>query len=114
MAESLRYMTNEQGTRIGVVLDLAEYHRLIQQPLDADLLPGLSQAELQALAQSRLAPVAQARLDELLARLAAVPLAAEETAELDQLLEQVDQLTILKTRARYTLARQEALTTIGM
>ena len=114
MTESLRYMTNEQGARIGVVLDLAEYHRLIQQPLDADLLPGLSQAELQALAQSRLAPAAQARLDELLARLAAAPLAAEETAELDQLLEQVDQLTILKTRARYTLARQEALATIGM
>ncbi len=108
MSEQLRYLTDDKGERIGVLLDLQEYHRLTNQELDKDLLIGLSQAELQALAQTKLAPTAQARLDELLARNAESSLSAEETAELDPLLEQVDQLTILKTRAKYTLNCQEA------
>jgi hypothetical protein len=51
---------------------------------------------------------AQARLGELLASNARQQLAAPEAAELDLLLERVDQLTILKTRARFTLQHQQA------
>ena len=109
MSEQLHYITDDKGERIGVLLDMEEYGRLTKQVMDRDILTGLSQAELQALARSMLAPTAQARLDELLARNAESLLSVEEIVELDQLLEHIDQLTILKTRAKYTLAHQEAL-----
>ena len=75
---------------------------------DPELLVGLSDGELEALAESLLAPSAQARLDELLSGNAEGRLSATERAELDRLLERIDQLTILKTRARYTLHHQQA------
>lgn len=75
---------------------------------DPELLTSLSHGELEALAESLLAPVAQARLDELLARNQENRLSAAEEIELDRLLTRVDQLTLLKTRARYTLAQQAA------
>jgi hypothetical protein len=74
---------------------------------DAELLLGLSDDELQALADSKLAPSAQARLDELLQRNAEGGLDDRASAELDRLLAQVDQLTILKTRARYTASSRD-------
>jgi hypothetical protein len=73
---------------------------------DSELLVGLSVEELEALADGLLAPAAQARLDELLARRKEKPLSAAEERELDSLLQRVDQLTILKTRARYTLHQE--------
>lgn len=73
---------------------------------DSELLVGLSDDELEALADSMLAPSPQARLDELVERNVENQLAADEQAELDRLLARVDQLTILKTRARYTLRQQ--------
>lgn len=76
----------------------------------SELLIGLSDGELDALADSMLAPSAQARLDELLARNTENQLSAEEQAELDRLLDRVDQLTILKTRAKYTLHQKAAAT----
>lgn len=112
MSEALRYVTNEQGERIAVLLDLEVYRKLASQDVsDPDLLNGLSEAELQALAKSNLAPTAQTRLDDLLSRNAEGQLSSEETTELDQLLEQVDQLNILKTRARYTLKHRASLAT---
>ena len=75
---------------------------------DPELLVGLSDGELEALAESLLAPSAQARLDELLTRNAESHLSAKDKAELDRLLERIDQLTLLKTRARYTLHHQQA------
>jgi hypothetical protein len=75
---------------------------------DPELLVGLSEGELEALAESLLAPSAQARLDDLLARNAEDQLSSKEQAELDRLLERIDQLTVLKTRARYTLRHQQA------
>jgi hypothetical protein len=78
---------------------------------DAELLVGLSVEELEALADSLLAPAAQARLDDLLARQKEKQLSADEERALDGLLRKVDQLTILKTRARYTLNRQRAAVT---
>ena len=107
MARSRRYITNEQGERIGVLLDLDEYQQLTRiSQADPELLTGLSAAEIQALAQSALAPAEQSRLADLLARNVDTTLSEAEQAELDRLLHHVDQLTILKTRARYTLAHQ--------
>ena len=73
---------------------------------ESELLVGLSDDELEALADSMLAPSAQARLDELVGRNAENQLTADERAELYRLLARVDQLTILKTRALYTLRQQ--------
>ncbi len=70
---------------------------------DPELLTTLNPSELQALAESCLAPAAQERLDILLARNNADELTDVESFALDQLLEQIDHLNILKTRARYTL-----------
>lgn len=75
---------------------------------NSELLVGLSVDELEALADSLLAPAAQARLDDLLARQKDQQLSADEETELDGLLQKVDQLTILKTRARYTLNQERA------
>ena len=55
-----------------------------------------------------LAPSIQARLDELIAHSKQRRLSPEEAMELDRLLAQADQLTLVKTRARYTLRRQQA------
>jgi len=105
MSTTRRYIIDEQGERIGVLLDLEEYQQLTRlSPSDADLLVGLSEDELQALAHSALAPAEQDRLDDLLARNADGQLSETEQGALDHLLHYVDQLSILKTRARYTLA----------
>jgi len=73
--------------------------------VDSEMLTGLSVAELEALADGLLAPARQARLDELLAKNGQGLLAGDdERRELDRLLELADQLTVLKTRARYTLS----------
>ena len=73
-----------------------------------ETLIGLSEGELIALADGLLVPAAQTRLDALLERNAEGRLTAAEESELDVLLAKVDQLNILKTRARYTLRTQEA------
>jgi hypothetical protein len=58
-----RYIIDELGGRIGVLLDQEEYQQLTCfTPSDPDLLVGLSEAELQALAHSALAPAEQERL----------------------------------------------------
>ena len=75
---------------------------------DSELLLGLGIAELEALADGLLAPAAQAHLDDLLTRNKEQQLTAEEITELDRLLQKVDQLTILKTRARYPLSQTKA------
>jgi hypothetical protein len=71
--------------------------------LDPDLLIGLSLEELQALAEGLLAPMLQVQLEELLLKGAEQQLSLDEEAKLDRILLQIDQLNILKTRARYTL-----------
>jgi hypothetical protein len=70
---------------------------------DSEFLTGLSIGELEALAESQSAPNQQARLDELLEKQQEGVLPDEEVEELDQLLVYIDELTILKTRAEYTL-----------
>lgn len=75
---------------------------------NSEVLVGLSVDELEALADGMLAPAGQARLSDLLARKREKQLAANEEGELDRLLRKVDQLTLLKTRARYTLNQAKA------
>ena len=79
--------------------------------LDPEMLTSLSVAELEALADGLLAPARQARLDELLTKNSERSLVGEERRELDRLLELADQLTLLKTRARYTLGHLKVETT---
>jgi hypothetical protein len=74
---------------------------------DPEVLVGLSDGELEALSESLLAPAAQARLDDLLARNTDHQLSTTDAAELERLLQRVDHLTVLKTRARYTLHHQK-------
>jgi hypothetical protein len=78
---------------------------------NTEILTGLSVEALEALADGLLAPAAQARLDELLTRQKAGLLSADEERLLDRLLQHVDQLTILKSRARYTLHQQRLAAT---
>jgi len=70
---------------------------------DTELLLGVSIDELEALAAGVLIPTAQARLDELMAGAAEHRLSANDAAEFDDLLHKVDQLNLLKARARYTI-----------
>jgi hypothetical protein len=70
---------------------------------DEDLLTNVSPAELQALATLSIAPAEQAKLSDLLARNTNNQLSSEELEILDRLLDQLDQLNILKARAQYTL-----------
>ena len=75
---------------------------------NSEILTGLSVGELEALADGLLVPASQARLDELLGRRKEGPLTANEENELDSLLQKSDELTILKTRARYALYQSNA------
>jgi hypothetical protein len=112
MAKHMQYVTNDRGERVGVLLDLAIYQRLANlSNFDPECLDSLNMDELQALAQCQLATVSQTRLNELLAQNAESELPHDEMVELDCLIAQVDQLTILKTRARYTLNRLQELAT---
>jgi len=77
---------------------------------DVELLTSLSDEELEALANSTLAPASQDRLDELLAKNAKNELEESGQAELECLLAKVDQLTIVKTRVLYTLRQQAEAT----
>lgn len=104
MPESIQYLTNNQGERIGVFLDLETYHKLIDKSVvDSELLTDLSLDELQALAEIKLSINTQTELDDLLKRNTENQLSSNESATLDDLLTKVDQLNILKTRARYSL-----------
>ena len=73
----------------------------------AELLASVSIEELEALADGLLAPTAHIRLDELLTGQRETTLSDRDRDELDRLLQRIDHLTILKTRARYTLRRTE-------
>ncbi|MEH1997606.1 MAG: hypothetical protein V7L00_02300 [Nostoc sp.] len=103
MSDSVQYVTNAQGEKVGVLLDLETYQQLTNLSVDSELLIGLNLDELQALAESSLSPKAQIQLQELLIKNSENHLSNEETETLDRLLAQVDQLNILKTRAKYTL-----------
>ena len=73
---------------------------------ESKLLPNVSTAALSALAGAMLAPKAQSRLDELLRRNSEGELSKDETTELDSILQQIDELNLIKARAEYTLRHQ--------
>ncbi|MEH2127117.1 hypothetical protein [Nostoc sp.] len=103
MSDSVQYVTNAEGKKVGVLLDLETYQQLTNLYVDSELLIGLNLDELQALAESYLSPKAQIQLQELLVKNSDNDLSDDETETLDRLLAQVDQLNIIKTRARYIL-----------
>ncbi|TWH55214.1 hypothetical protein CAL7102_03334 [Dulcicalothrix desertica PCC 7102] len=104
MSQQVQYVTNPAGERLGVLLDLETYQNLVNLvPNDEEILTGMSVEELQALAESELSIKAQNKLNDLLVRNKENELSLEETTSLDNLLVQIDQLNIIKTRARYTL-----------
>ncbi|MEA5578618.1 hypothetical protein [Anabaena sp. UHCC 0451] len=103
MSESVQYITNTQGEKVGVLLNLETYQQLTNLSADTELLIGLSLDELQALAETSLSLKSQIELDKLLMKNVDNQLSNEESETLDRLISQIDQLNILKTRARYTL-----------
>jgi hypothetical protein len=70
------------------------------------ILPDVSPTALKALANSMLVPQTQSRLEQLLVRNAEGLLSAAEVKELDSIVEQIDELNLLKARAEYTLRYQ--------
>ncbi|MCU0565450.1 MAG: hypothetical protein MUF49_02510 [Oculatellaceae cyanobacterium Prado106] len=114
MSEPVRYITDELGNRVGMVLDFERYPHLASPlALDTDCLLGLSLDELNALAHCRLASDDQTRLNDLLQRNGDPQLLGglteDEVGEMDRLLAEGDHLMVLKARARYTLKRLSEL-----
>lgn len=72
-----------------------------------NLLPNVSVSGLKALANAMLVPKTHAKLDDLLARNSHGQLSDQELAELDSILQQVDELNLLKARADDTLRHQD-------
>ena len=106
----VQYITEENGRRVGVVLKWEDYMRLMtKSESDPDILADLTISEVEALAQSSLSPQRQDRLNELLTRQEDASLTEKEEEELDHLLEQVDQLNILRARAMLTLKRLQSV-----
>ncbi len=99
-----QFITDEAGKRVGVVLDWTTYQRLVHREVqDPELLPGLGAEELSILANVSLAAELQQEMSELLARNQEGQVSESEADRLDDLLDQVDRLNILKARARYTI-----------
>jgi hypothetical protein len=104
MNGQIQYVTNEKGEQTGVLLDIGHYYQLVSEnPIDPKLLKGLSIDELEALAKTKLGIDQQSRLNELITKQKVYGLSDEEVQEIERLLAYVDQLTILKARAMYTL-----------
>ena len=74
---------------------------------ETNILPNVSVSGLEALASANLAPQAQSQLDDLLARNSEGKLSEQESKQLDSLIEQIDELNLLKARADFTLRHQK-------
>ena len=98
-----RLSPDEQQEVVVGLLNKSSRDRAVNIGNDARCLLGLSMKELQALSDCRLSVIEQERLNDLLDYNSNGALSAEESIELEQLVEQVDQLSLLKTRAQYTL-----------
>jgi hypothetical protein len=85
------------------ILPLHKQQQVLDALEDEELLTNISPAALQALAALTLAPAQQSQLSDLLTRNTDGLISPEETAILDDLLAQIDQLNLLKARAQYTL-----------
>jgi hypothetical protein len=106
VSPGVQYIVNDQGRRTAVVLRLEDYQSLQARiSPDPELLIGLDESELQALAEGMLSPSHQDQLRDLLQRNREGQLSKDEESELDQLLAHVDSMNILKARALRTLQR---------
>jgi len=103
MTQNVQYITNESGARVGVLMDLATYDQLNPTKQDPELLTNLSYRELLALSESKLSTDAQAELSSLLDLNRTGVISDKENEKLDQLLERIDDLNVLKAKAIYTL-----------
>jgi hypothetical protein len=102
----VEYLVSEDGRRTGVVLRWEDYEKLTSQSVaDPDLLYGMNEAELRALATGMLASPHDERLNGLLARNQQGRLSVDEARELDELVNYLDQMNVLKARALLTLQR---------
>jgi hypothetical protein len=105
----VQYIVDDDGQRTAVVIKWEDYQSLqARLGSDPDLLVGLTELELRALAQGMLSPGRQERLDELLGLNRERELDDTEAVELDELLADIDAINILKARATYTLQRLRA------
>ena len=104
----VQYIVNDDGQRTAVIIKWEDYVTL-QDRLspDPDLLTGLTESELQALAEGMLSPGKQARVDELLERNRESQLGTSEQKELDRLLAHIDSMNVLKARALRTLQQNQ-------
>ena len=110
MSDSVRYITDDTGHQIEVLLDLDAYRKLTNPLLnDRNCLIGLSREELLVLANCKISLAEQSRLDRLLLRNSESKLSEIETLELDEILAEADYLMILKARVLYTLKRLDEL-----
>jgi hypothetical protein len=76
-------------------------------------LVGLSESELEALADGVVTPNRQQQLSALLEKNQSGVLSAQERAALDKFLAEADQVALLKARALYTLKLRGAASEIG-
>jgi hypothetical protein len=110
MSKPIRYITDDTGQQIGVLLELDAYRQLSNPLLsDRKCLIGLSREELLVLANCKLSTPEQSRLDTLISRQSESPLSPTETIEVDTILAEADHLMVLKARAMYTLKRLDEL-----
>jgi uncharacterized membrane protein YgaE (UPF0421/DUF939 family) len=104
MAEP-RFVTTPQGT-VEVIMDEKTYEALVSSNSpDPLLLRDLTLEQLKALAEGKLTTDIQAQLNGLIQKEKAGQATTEESAILDKLLQQLDQLNLLKARALYTLKK---------
>jgi uncharacterized protein YceH (UPF0502 family) len=68
-----------------------------------DSLTNLSKSDLETLANIMVPPEFQNKLSDLLAKNHEGKICESELADLDEMLAEVDHLTLLKARAKYTL-----------
>ena len=107
-----RFVTNDQGQAIEVVLDVSTYERLLRsQSGDPKLLRDFSREQLEALAKSTLTTAEEDKLHSLVEKKKSGLLSGEEAAQLHEVLEQVDQLALVKARALDTLHTMQTLGT---
>ena len=103
MTQNIQYVTDETGERVSVLIDVGTYNHLISSIQDPELLANMSQEELVALSEAKLAIDTQDTLNNLLSRNTEEQLSSLEQNQLDYLLNQLDNLNVLKARAKYTL-----------
>ena len=75
----------------------------------AKLLTGLSKSDLETLANIMVSPQFQNKLSDFLAKNQEGEISERELAELDKMLAEVDQLTLLKARAMSTLQQSQRI-----